>query len=108
MATFVALYPTPDDVDGWEEHYRTTHMPIIQRWPGVQSVRVVRFSSTPRGTDAAYHLMALVDFATDEEMAAALRSEAGMESARDAKAMAEKFGSTPTMLLGSDLEAPWR
>jgi uncharacterized protein (TIGR02118 family) len=103
MATFVSLYPKPQDVDGWEEHFRTTHMPIIERWPGVQSVRVLRFSSTPRGSDAAFHVMAQADFATDEEMAAALRSEAGAEAARDAMAMAQKFGSTPAMMLGTDL-----
>ena len=102
MATFVSLYPKPDDVEGWEEHYRSTHIPIVQRWPGVQSVRITRFSSTPRGTQAPYYLMAQVDFASDEEMAAALRSEAGVESARDARAMAERFGSTPTMLLGAE------
>lgn len=102
MATFVSLYPTPDDVDGWEEHFRTTHMPIVERWPGVQSVRLTRFSSTPRGTEAPYHVMTQVDFASDEEMAAALRSEAGADAARDAMAMAQKFGSTPSMLLGAD------
>ena len=102
MATFVSLYPKPDDVEGWEEHYRSVHIPIVERWPGVQSVRVTRFSSTPRGADAPYYLMAQVDFASDEEMAAALRSDAGVESARDAKAMAEQFGTTPTMLLGGD------
>lgn len=102
MATFISLYPTPDDVQGWEAHFRDTHMPIVQRWPGIQAVRVVRFSATPRGTAPAFHLMAQIDFASDEEMAAALRSEAGAESARDAMAMAQKFGSTPTMLLGAD------
>lgn len=102
MATFVALYPVPDDPEAWEEHYRTTHMPIVQRWPGVQSVRLTRFSSTPRGTAPAFHVMAQIDFATDEEMAAALRSDAGAEAARDAMGMAQTYGSTPTMLLGGD------
>lgn len=102
MATFVSLYPTPNDIEAWEEHFRSTHMPIVQRWPGIQSVRITRFSSTPRGTEPSFHLMAQIDFATDEEMAAALRSEAGAESAKDAMAMAQKFDSTPTMLLGGE------
>lgn len=101
MATFTALYSTPDDVDGFDEHYRSTHLPIIESWPGVRTVRVTRFVSTPRGTPAPYHLMAEIDFTTDEEMAAALRSPAGADSARDAKTMAERFGVTATMLLGT-------
>jgi uncharacterized protein (TIGR02118 family) len=102
MATFVVLYPPANDQQAWEEHYRTTHMPIIERWPGVQSIRLTRFSSTPRGTQPAYQVMAQIDFATDEEMAAALRSDAGSESARDAMGIAETFGSMPVMMLGGD------
>jgi uncharacterized protein (TIGR02118 family) len=100
VATFVALYPEPEDVEGFEEHYRAVHIDILRRWPGVQSATVTRFTATPRGTAAPFRLMAVVTFASDEEMAAALRSEGGAESARDAKAMAERFGVVPTMLLG--------
>jgi uncharacterized protein (TIGR02118 family) len=100
VATFVALYEKPEDVTGFEEHYRTVHVDIMRRWPGVQSVTVTRFNGTPRGAAAPFHLMAVVTFASDEEMVAALRSEGGAESARDAKAMAERFGVVPTMLLG--------
>lgn len=100
MATFVALYAKPSDVDGFEAHYRDTHMPIVESWPGVQAIRVTRFSATPRGGEPDFHLMVQAEFASEEEMAAALRSEAGMASARDAMAMKEQFGVAPTMLLG--------
>lgn len=100
MATFVALYQKPEDVAGFEEHYRTVHLPITQRWPGVGATTVTRFASTPRGGEPPYHLMFTAEFASDEEMAAALRSETGMESAQDARAMQERFGVGPAMLLG--------
>ena len=100
MAKFVALYTRPDDVEAFDEYYRSTHLPIAQSWPGVTRFAVTRFSATPRGTEAAYYLMAEAEWDTDEEMAAALRSESGMAAARDAKAMAEQFGVTPTMMLG--------
>jgi uncharacterized protein (TIGR02118 family) len=102
MARFVALYPTPDDPDGFDEHYRTTHLPLVDAWPGLQSATVTRFAATPRGTPPDHHLMFVAEFATDEEMAAALRSEAGAATAQDARLMAERFGTTPIMLLGSD------
>lgn len=102
MARFVALYSKPDDVEGFEEHYRTTHIPLAESWPGVQATRVTRFAATPRGTDPDYYLMFEAEFATDEEMAAALRSEAGMAAAKDAMAMKERFGVAPAMLLGGD------
>ena len=102
MATFVALYEKPDDVEGFDEHFRNTHLPIVQSWPGVKSIRVTRFSATPRGTDPAYYLQFAAEWESDEEMAAALRSDSGMASAKDAMGMKEKFGVGPTMLLGGD------
>ncbi len=101
MATFVALYEKPEDTDGFDEHFRTTHLPIVQQWPGVKSTRVTRFTSTPRGTDPAFYLKFEAEWDSDEEMAAALRSESGMASAKDAMAIRDKFGVAPTMLLGS-------
>ncbi|MPZ73429.1 MAG: EthD family reductase [Nitriliruptorales bacterium] len=100
MARFVALYPKPDDVEAFDEYYRTTHLPIAKSWPGMTAYTVTRFSATPRGTEAPYYLMAVAEWQTDEEMAAALRSDAGVASARDAKMMASQFGVTPTMMLG--------
>lgn len=102
MAKFVSVYEKPENVEGFEEHFRSTHLPIVQSWPGVQSVTVSRFTATPRRQPPAFHLMLVAEFATDEEMAASLRSESGMASAQDAKAMAEQFGVAPTMLLGED------
>lgn len=102
MARFVALYAKPDDVEGFDEHYRSTHLKLVQAWPGVQAIRVTRFAATPRGTDPDYYLMFEAEFATDEEMAAALRSDAGMAAARDAMQIKERFGVGPQMLLGGD------
>jgi uncharacterized protein (TIGR02118 family) len=102
VATFVSLYRKPEDVEGFEAYFRDTHLPIVQRWPGIQATRIRRTTGTPRGGDAEFHLVVEVDFATDEEMAAALRSDAGMESARDARAMMERFGVAPTMMLARD------
>ena len=103
MATFVAVYTTPEDVEGFEEHYRATHLPLVESWPGVTGVTITRFAATPRGTPAPYYLMAQAHWPTDEEMAAALRSEAGMAAANDAKTMTDRFGVALEMMLGADL-----
>ena len=102
MAKFVALYEKPEDVEGFDEHYRNTHLPIAESWPGVTSTRTTRFSSTPRGGEPPFYLMFEAEWATDEEMAAALRSDAGMAAAKDAMAIKEQFGVGPAMLLGGD------
>ena len=103
MATFVALYEKPEDPQGFEQHYRDVHRPILERWPGVRSVEVVRLTATPRGTEPAYYLMARATFDSTEQMQEALRSEAGTEAAQDARSMMEQFGVGPAMMLGDDL-----
>ena len=101
MATFVSMYPKPEDAEGFDAYFRETHLPIVQRWPGVQQLRVTRLTSTPRGGEPDYYLLVEAAWETDEEMAAALRSDAGAESARDARTIAQKFGVMPSMALGS-------
>lgn len=100
MATFVSMYPKPEDAEGFDAYFRETHLPIVQQWPGVQDIRITKMTSTPRGTEPDFYLLVEATFASDEEMAAALRSESGSESARDARNMAEKFGVKPSMALG--------
>jgi uncharacterized protein (TIGR02118 family) len=102
MFRFIALYGKPDDADGFEEHYRRTHISIMERWPGVQSTHVSRVVGTPRGAEAPYHLVTDVAFASRDDFMQAMATDAGKESAQDARAMAERFGVELTMLLCED------
>ncbi len=102
MASFFALYPAPDDVEGFERHYREVHLPLIEAVDGVTEVRTTRATGTPRGADPPYHLVFEAVFASDEALQAALRGEAFREAGRDAAAMAERFGMRPVMLLGEE------
>lgn len=102
MATFTALWSTPADVEAFDEYYRSVHMPTVADWPGVQSTSVTRVSGTPRGTAAPYHVVTVVSFASVEDLQTALRSDAGMATAKDAMGMTKQFGVELTMLLGDD------
>lgn len=102
MASFFALYPEPDDVEGFEQHYREVHLPLIEAVDGVTEVRTVRATGTPRGGDAPYHLVFEAVFASEEALQEALRGEAFREAGRDAAQMAERFGMRPAMFLGEE------
>lgn len=99
MASFFALYPEPDDVDGFEEHYRDTHMAMVDDVPGVEDVRTHRVTGTPRGADAPFHVVTEIIFASEDALQEALRSDAFREMGRDAAGMAQNFGTMPVMLL---------
>lgn len=44
MVTLTALYRTPDDPAGFEEHYEHVHTPLIEKVPGLRKMQITRFS----------------------------------------------------------------
>jgi uncharacterized protein (TIGR02118 family) len=82
MPRLIALYDHPEDAAAFDEHYRTVHAPIVDRYPKLREVRL----TTPRGVagrPAPYHLMAEMSFDTMADLEDALGSDAGLESAKD-------------------------
>lgn len=102
MVRFVALWSKPQDVDGFERHYREVHMRITARWPGVRSSTVIRFTESPGGAEPAYHLLFVATLDSEADLAAMLKSEAVAESGRDAREMMKRYGVKVTMLTGAD------
>ena len=87
MPRLIALYNVPEDPDAFDAHYRDVHSPIVARYPSLRNVRL----TTPvgaAGRPTPYHLMAEMVFDTDDDLSAAVMSEAGVESARDLRTFA--------------------
>jgi uncharacterized protein (TIGR02118 family) len=42
MATAIALYNTPDDVEAFDSYYTSTHVPLAKRMAGLRSYRINR------------------------------------------------------------------
>lgn len=99
-ATFIALWGKPSDVEGFDRHYRTTHMEIVRRWPNVQSHALIRVTGSPLGGEVPYHQIFVATFATQEDLKEALRSPAMAEAGRDAMEMVRRFGGGLTVLTG--------
>jgi len=98
MPRLIALYNVPDDPDAFDTHYRDVHSSIIERYPGLQEVRL----TTPvgvAGRPAPFHLVAEMFFETDGDLEAALMSEPGTESARDLRNFA---GAGVTLFIAPD------
>ena len=82
------VYGKPDDAEAFDEHYRDVHMPIVQRWPGLQRAELARVSGGPMGSPSPYHLIAELYFADEAALNEALGSPAGAEAAKDFGAIA--------------------
>lgn len=100
MPRFIALWTRADDLEGFERHYRETHMPLVQEWPGLRSAGVTRLTGSPLdGGEPAYHFVfqAVVD-----DLDALLDSDAFATAAADAAEMMERYGTKATLLTGAE------
>ena len=77
--SYFAIYRTPADPEEFERNYFGTHVPIIEKVPGLVENRVHRVKRQFVG-EPAYHLVAELVFASPEAMKAAFASEAWKQS----------------------------
>ena len=77
------VYGTPDDGDVFDKHYQEVHVPIVERWPGVERIEVAKVIGGPGGSPSPYHLITEIYFADNDALNAALGSEAGREAGKD-------------------------
>jgi uncharacterized protein (TIGR02118 family) len=102
LASLIALYTKPEDVEGFESYYRDTHGPLAEALPGVKEISVARILGTPRGTEATYHIRAELTFGSTEDMTAALQGEEGRTMGRDAMEMCQRFGIDAEIMLADE------
>jgi len=81
----IALYKQPADPEAFDKAYYETHLPLIQKLPGLQHAHITRFTRSLGGD--GYYLMAEMAFADE----AALKG--GYEEPRDGRR-----GSEPRLI----------
>jgi len=99
MAKVLVLYNTPSDVNAFDSYYRTTHLPIAKKLPGLVSYTIS--AQAPRmiaGT--APHLVAELEFADMAAIDAALVSPEGQATAGDLANFAD--GGATIMIYDSE------
>jgi uncharacterized protein (TIGR02118 family) len=71
--SYFALYQTPGDPDEFERHYFGSHVPLVEKTPGLVENRVHRVVRQFVGKPA-YHLVAELVFESPEAMKEAFAS----------------------------------
>lgn len=72
MSKLVALYQAPADPAEFEKQYFGSHLPLIEKLPGIQRTVITRFTRTVMGN--GYYLMAEMHFADREALKTAMKS----------------------------------
>ncbi len=92
MVKFIALYQQPEDPTAFDEYYQNVHLPLCHKIPNLLKVEIARVTGTPRGP-SNYYMMVSLYFQDEATMMAALTSEAGMATAKDARNFAKEIFS---------------
>ena len=82
MHILTVLYHHPTDPAAFDEHYRTTHAPLVDPIPGVTSF-TYRHTLSMDENPPPYYLIAEVGFDSLEDLQAGMGSEAGQAAVAD-------------------------
>jgi uncharacterized protein (TIGR02118 family) len=84
MHKFVALYDLPEDSADFEQAYFQTHLPLVEKVPGLDRAEVTRVTRAFRG-EPGFSLMAEMYFRDDATLRSALESEEWAAAGRNLK-----------------------
>ena len=83
MLRITSLHAAPDEPAEFDRYYRDVHTPLVQRIPGVRSIRFGRVLETANGQPAPYYLVSDVYFDDRAALEAALASREMQEALED-------------------------
>ena len=82
MVKLVALYKKPADVQAFEDHYSSVHLPLMEQIPGIVKTELARFFAGPTG-EPPYYMMFEAYFADRASLDAALKSPENRAAGKD-------------------------
>ena len=85
MVKFVVMYGQPEDPAAFDEHYASTHVPLVEKIPNLRRFEAGKVLGTPDGSAPPFYYLAELWF-------------------DDAAALASSFGSPEGQAAGADVE----
>jgi uncharacterized protein (TIGR02118 family) len=83
MVKLVVSYGTPEDPSAFEQHYASTHVPLVHKMPNLRRFEAGKVLGTPDGSPAPYYYMAELWFDSAQELEAAMGSAEGQAAGAD-------------------------
>ncbi|WP_026693156.1 EthD family reductase [Peribacillus kribbensis] len=100
MVKLIALYKHPQNKEEFDQHYFETHAPMTSKIPGLRKMVVTRITGSPMGGEGKYYLMCEMYYDSHDALKAAMKSDEGRASGKDAMSFA---GDLITMMIGEEL-----
>jgi uncharacterized protein (TIGR02118 family) len=96
----IALYQHPADMEAFDEAYFKTHLPLIEKVPGIQKTVITRINRTVMGD--GFYLMAEMYFASADALKAGMRSP---EMAAAGENLNSFAGGLTTLMFGEEQDS---
>ena len=91
----------PQDPDAFEEHYASTHVPLVRKIPNLRRFEAAKVVATPDGSEPPYHRIGKLYFEDVKQMQAGLSSDEGQAVTADF----QNFATGGVTLLISEVNA---
>jgi uncharacterized protein (TIGR02118 family) len=79
----VVLYTPPDDTDDFDRHYAGTHMPLVEKIPGLLRTETGKVMAALDGGEQTYYRITELYFADQAALRAGFGSDEGKATAAD-------------------------
>jgi uncharacterized protein (TIGR02118 family) len=83
MVKLTVLYGPPTDPAAFDDYYTNTHVPLVDRMPGLQRFEASRVVAAPDGDEPPYYRIAELWFESQEALQASMGSPEGQATAGD-------------------------
>lgn len=83
MVKLVVTYGAPDDPAAFEQHYTSTHIPLVDKIPNLRRFEAGKVLGTPDGSPAPFFFMAELWFDSAQDLEAAMGSAEGQAAGAD-------------------------
>lgn len=83
MVKLVVAYGAPADPAAFDQHYASTHIPLVHKIPGLRRFESGKVVATPDGSPPPFYYLAELWFDGVEELQAAMGSAEGEAAGAD-------------------------
>lgn len=91
VAKLIALYTEPADPAEFDRLYCETHMPLVEKIPGLRGVEVLKVQKNLMGGEKPYYMMATLTFDSMDALKAGLASPEGQAAGANIMGFAGKY-----------------
>lgn len=98
MFKMIALFKKPEDTQSFDDYYFNTHIPLTQKIPGLQDMKVTKIVGSPMG-ESEYYLMCEMFYENKQAFKEASKTEESKASGKDVMKFA---GNLVTFFFGEE------